>query len=122
MANIISAIINIIDHRHAFISSPNGGGNRMNANGANLEGFVRDAFANTFGSPGGTQRWINTCFSHLGTANYPPDMILIGGDAIEVKQEKKLSQLQLNSSCPIDKLYHNNPKISDKARNCDGGN
>jgi hypothetical protein len=83
---------------------------------------VKDAFAGSFGASGGNQRWVNTCFSHLGSANYPPDMILIGGDAIEVKQEKTLGQLQLNSSCPIDKLYHNNPKISDKVKACDGGN
>lgn len=122
MSNIIKAIINIINHRQAFNGTPNGGGNRMNVNGDSLEGFVKDAFAGTFGSPKGNQRWVNTCFSHLGNAHNPPDMILIGGDAIEVKKEKTLGQLQLNSSCPIDKLYQSNPKISDRARNCDGGN
>lgn len=122
MSNIINAIVNIINNRLAFNGAQNGGGNRMNANGASLEGFVKDAFANTFGSLGGNQRWVNTCFSYLGSANYPPDMILIGGDAIEVKQEKNLGQLQLNSSCPINKLYRNNPKISDRVRFCDGGN
>lgn len=122
MSNIIKAIINIINQRQAFNGAPNGGGSRVNANGASLEGFVKDAFAGTFGSPGKNQRWVNTCFSHLGSANYPPDMILIGGDAIEVKKEKSLGQLQLNSSCPIDKLYHNNPKISYQAKACDGGN
>lgn len=122
MSNIIKAIINIINHRQAFNGAPNEGGNRMNANGATLEGFVKDAFAGTFGVLGGNQRWVNTCFSHLGTANNPPDMILTGGDAIEVKKENGLGKLQLNSSCPIDKLYHNNPKIADSARTCDGGN
>ncbi|MCQ2145930.1 MAG: NgoPII family restriction endonuclease [Bacteroidales bacterium] len=122
MSNIIKAIINIINHRQAFNGAPNGGGNMMNARGATLEGFVKDAFAGTFGAAGGNQRWVNTCFSHLGTANNPPDMILTGGDAIEVKKETGLGQLQLNSSCPINKLYHNNPKISASARTCDGGN
>ncbi len=122
MSNIVNAIINIINYRQTFNGAQNGGGNRMNANGASLEGFVKDAFAGTFGSPGGNQRWVNTCFSYLGAANTPPDIILTGGDAIEVKQEKKLGQLQLNSSCPIDKLYHSNPKLSVKAKACDGGN
>lgn len=122
MSNILNAITNIIIHRQAFAGAPNGGGNRMNANGASLEGFVKDAFAGTFGMPGGNQRWVNTCFSYLGSANYPPDIILTGGDAIEVKKENNLGPLQMNSSCPIDKLYHSNPKISDTAKDCDGGN
>lgn len=123
MSNVIKAIINIITHRQAFNVAPvAGNANRMNARGITLEHFVRDAFAGTFGNPGGNQRWANTCFSYLGGGNTPPDMILLGSDAIEVKKENGVGQLQLNSSYPMDKLYHNNPKLSKDATNCDGGN
>lgn len=123
MSNIIKAIINIITHRQNFNVVPiAGNANMMNARGVTLEHFVRDAFAGTFGSPGGNQRWVNTCFSYLGGGNTPPDMILMGSDAIEVKKENNVGQLQLNSSFPMDKLYHSNPKLSNNASNCDGGN
>ena len=94
----------------------------MNARGVTLEHFVRDAFAGTFGNPGGSQRWSNTCFSYLGGGNTPPDMILKGSDAIEVKKENHVCKLQLNSSFPMDKLHRNNPKLSKAASDCDGGN
>ncbi len=122
MSNVIKAIINIINHRNAFagvVGAP--AANRVNAIGVSLEHFVRDAFAGTFGNAGGNQRWVNTCFSYLGGGNTPPDMILTQSDAIEVKKENGLSQLQLNSSFPKDKLFSTNPKISNAARNCDGG-
>lgn len=123
MSNIIKAIINIINHRHAYNGAPiAANANMMNARGVSLEYFVRDAFAGTFGNLGGTQRWANTCFSYLGGGNTPPDMILMGSDAIEVKKENGVGQLQLNSSFPLDKLYHNNPKLSNAASSCDGGN
>lgn len=123
MSNIINAIINIINHRQAFNGAIiAGNANIMNARGVTLEHFVRDAFAGTFGNPGGNQRWANTCFSYLGGGNTPPDMILMGSDAIEVKKENNVGQLQLNSSFPMDKLYRNNPKLSNAASNCDGGN
>lgn len=123
MSNIIKAIINIITHRQTFNVVPiAGNANMMNARGVTLEHFVRDAFAGTFGNPGGSQRWVNTCFSYLGGGNTPPDMILMGSDAIEVKKENSVGRLQLNSSFPMDKLHHNNPKLSNDASNCDGGN
>lgn len=123
MSNIIKAIINIINHRQAFYAGQTAGNvNMMNARGVTLEHFVRDAFAGTFGNPGGIQRWSNTCFSYLGGGNTPPDMILKGSDAIEVKKENHVCKLQLNSSFPMDKLHRNNPKLSKAASDCDGGN
>ena len=59
-------------------------------------------------------------FSYLGNTNNPPDSILRGGDAIEVKKiENKSSSLALNSSYPKAKLYSNSSMITDACRNCE---
>jgi hypothetical protein len=62
-------------------------------------------------------------FSYLGNQNNPPDFILKGGDAIEVKKiEGFNSRLALNSSPPKDKLRSADERITDECKRCDGGN
>lgn len=121
MSNVIRALINILNCRNAFVAEANNGTNRMNARGVSLEHFVRDAFAGTFGY-NSSQRWANTCFSYIGGGNTPPDIILAGSDAIEVKKDNGIGALQLNSTFPKAHLLRTNPKISNAAKNCDGGN
>ena len=56
----------------------------------------------------------------MGNTNNPPDSILRGGDAIEVKKiENKSSSLALNSSYPKAKLYSNSSMITDACRSCE---
>lgn len=57
-------------------------------------------------------------FSYLGNQNNPPDVILKGGDAIEIKKiQSKSSAIALNSSYPKNKLYSNDPRITKACKN-----
>ncbi|MFL2819275.1 MAG: NgoPII family restriction endonuclease [Candidatus Puniceispirillales bacterium] len=63
---------------------------------------------------------INDYFSYLGEKNHPPDLILNEGDAFEIKTlESATGDIQLNSSFPRDKLEIDDPKLTNKCRNCE---
>lgn len=124
MGNILSAIksivsassLDVIEKSNEIIH------NRANQLGAALEDYVKNAFANCLGqSARGIKHARYQTFSYLGNSNNPPDAMLIGGDAIEIKKLESLgtSQLQLNSSYPKNKLYSDNPKISNECRTCE---
>jgi len=122
MANILTAIKSIIDFTSLDIESITDGNNRMNNMGEGLEAYIKNAFADTFTSESENQKLekINQVFSYTGNKNNPPDMMLLGGDAIEVKKIESLkSNLQLNSSHPKSKLLASNPKISNACRECE---
>jgi hypothetical protein len=90
--------------------------------GEQLENYIKDAIAGSFKMNEEQRRQCYKVFSSLGNQNNPPDAIIKGGDAIEIKKMKSLSaSLQLNSSSPKDKLYRNDPRITKECRNCDGG-
>lgn len=120
--NIIDAIINIVKNpilelKEYFISH-----NRANSMGEALEEYIKDIFSGTLFENDKNKRMeiISEVFSYLGNTNNPPDSILRGGDAIEVKKiENKTSSLALNSSYPKAKLYSNSSMITDACRNCE---
>jgi hypothetical protein len=61
-------------------------------------------------------------FSYLGNQNNPPDLIIAGGDAFEIKKIQSLkSSLALNNSPPKDRLYRDDPRITQHCRIVDGG-
>ena len=95
---------------------------RINAVGEQLEFYMKDALANTFKLPINKKEEIyDGVFSHFGTQNHPPDMIVKNSDAFEVKKiENPNSTLHLNSSPPKNKLRVSDTRITDKCRNCDG--
>lgn len=97
------------------------GSNRANAMGEALEDYIKNAFANTFSSiPSARLSIFNQEFSWLGSQNNPPDIIINGGDAIEVKKiQGTNSSLALNSSYPKDKVYANSPMITAACRACE---
>lgn len=124
MGSILTAIKAIIEESsNTFISSSNRGvQNRANQMGDALEEYVKNAFADCLGADQRTKVVaLNRTFSYLGNSNNPPDAMLKGSDAIEIKKIKSLGtdQLQLNSSYPKDKLYSNNPKIKAECRSCE---
>ena len=127
MGNILSAIksivaissLDVIENPNEIIH------NRANQMGAALEDYVKNAFANCIGkNPKEIIHARSQTFSYLGNNNNPPDAMLIGSDAIEIKKLESLgtSQLQLNSSYPKNKLYSDNPKISSTCRTCEEWN
>lgn len=125
MANVLTAIVNIINNADNHIQRQiQPGNNRANDAGDMLEAFIQDSFANSYGKEGRElNRLLGETFSYLGNNTNPPDMILKGSDAIEVKkiQSFSTSELQLNSSYPKDKIYSDSTLISKYAKECEEG-
>jgi type-2 restriction enzyme ngoPII len=120
--NIIDAIINIVKNPILELKKYSISHNRANNMGDALEEYIKDIFSGTLFEKDKNKRIeiISKVFSYLGNTNNPPDSILRGGDAIEVKKiENKSSSLALNSSYPKAKLYSNSSMITDACRNCE---
>ncbi len=114
MSNIIDAIVNLVQYKNNSLLKNTSGNNRANNSGDGLEEYVKDLFAGTF-SYESTERLEkhNNVFSYLGNNTNPPDAMLRGGDAIEVKKiESPNASLALNSSYPKNKLYASSNMIS----------
>ena len=122
MSNIISAIINLVENPKIELIRKGSSHNRANNMGEALEEYIKDLFANTVDIEDEQIRnvAISTTFSYLGNQNNPPDSMLHGGDAIEVKKiESKNSALALNSSYPKAKLFADSPMIKKECRECE---
>lgn len=88
MSNLLKAITNLVNNPVVEITDYYSGRNRANSVGSALEVYIKDIFANTV-SETNEQNCLTKyeeVFSYLGNQNNPPDMILKGGDAIEVKK------------------------------------
>ena len=117
-ANIIDSIINIVKTEVYDLHSSYVGTNRANAMGDALERYVTDSFANviTGADENARNEKLSQTFSYLGNDTNPPDAMIRGGSALEVKKiQSRNSQLQLNSSNPKSKLYADNPRITRSA-------
>lgn len=94
----------------------------MNGMGDALELYVKDAFANTFDIVDEQERMSKhkEKFSWLGVQNNPPDIMIRGGDAIEVKKNQgPSSNIPLNSSYPKAILKSDSPMITSECRSCE---
>ncbi|MGQ4006472.1 NgoPII family restriction endonuclease [Francisellaceae bacterium CB300] len=119
MSNTLKAIISITKNFNRKLDNISFGNNRANSVGEGLELFVANAF-NDFKEDKAN---LNEIFSFRGSQNHPPDFMLKGGDAIEVKKTgSSNSQLQLNSSHPKNRIYINDPKITNAAKTCEDWN
>lgn len=122
MSNILQAIINIADNSVVRLKENKTGRNTINNIGEALETYIQNAFASTLTETDNIQRnqKVAETFSYLGNQNNPPDIILHGGDAIEVKKiQNKGSAIALNSSHPKNKLHADDPKITNACRSCE---
>ncbi|MDR1772274.1 MAG: NgoPII family restriction endonuclease [Hungatella sp.] len=120
--NIIRAIINLVNNPIIELKQYSESHNRANSMGESLEEYIKDIFAGTVNENDMMVRnkKISQSFSYLGNQNNPPDSIINGGDAIEVKKiENKGSFLALNSSYPKTKIFSNSTMITDACRNCE---
>lgn len=120
--NIIDTIINIVKNPILELKEYSISHNRANSMGEALEEYIKDVFSGTLFEKDENKRMeiISEVFSYLGNTNNPPDSILRGGDAIEVKKiENKSSSSALNSSYPRAKLYSNSSMITDACRSCE---
>lgn len=122
MTNILEAICNIVKHRNFAIRDFYAGRNRANSMGDALENYIKDAFSNTFEYDNEQSRLEKYAeeFSWLGSQNNPPDIMIRGGDAIEVKKTQSAnSSLALNSSYPKADLKYTNPMITSECKTCE---
>lgn len=119
--NIIDAIINLVNNPITELVEYYQGNNRANNSGDALEEYVKDLFANSFNlSESERLEKLSKVFSYLGNNTNPPDALLWGGDAIEVKKiESDNSALALNSSYPKHKIYSSSPMISQACRDAE---
>lgn len=124
MSNILNAIINIINSTQLKLGNYYNSRHRANAEGDNLEEYIKDLFAGTekeYNEQIRLQK-ISEVFSYLGNDSNPPDAMLHGGDAIEVKKiESVQGDIQLNSSHPKCKLRSDSSIITAGCRNAENG-
>lgn len=116
--NIITAIVKLVEGTTLSLDSPQAGHNRANDMGTALEDYIKDLFSDSFGLSENERmdKW-EEAFSYSGNNSNPPDLMLKGGDAIEVKKiETKGASLALNSSYPKHTLKSTNPLINTACR------
>lgn len=115
MANIINAIINLVNNPIVHLKDYYNDKNRVTSLGDTLEEYIKDLFSGTLLEKDEQKRLsiISEQFSYLGNSSNPPDSMLKNGDAIEVKKmENYSSEIQLNSSYPKYKLFSSSSMIS----------
>ncbi|MGL5252761.1 MAG: NgoPII family restriction endonuclease [Moraxella sp.] len=119
--NIINALINLLQNPIIDLQASYVNRNRANSMGDALEHYVQDLFINGFSRTEDERlSLIAQHFSYLGNASNPPDMMLRGGDAIEVKKtESRHADLALNSSYPKAILTLNHPMLTTHCRSAE---
>lgn len=120
--SLLRALFNLKQITDFSLPSHYSSANRMNSMGIALEYFVKDIFCGTLGIKDihEKDKEYPKYLSYIGNANNPPDFIIRKDDAVEVKKiESQTSGLALNSSYPKDKLYSDNPLITDACRKCE---
>lgn len=90
-----------------------------------IEMFAKDIFSDSLGLPrdaeAATTGAHDRTFSFTGERNNPPDFIIRGGDAVEVKRTGAAATvIQLNSSPPRQVLRSDSPYITQQCRDCEG--
>lgn len=122
MPNILTAIKYIVSKPIVEIKERYVGKNRINNIGDALELYIKDSFAETVDIDDELERMkkFSEVFSYLGNTGNPPDLMIKGGDAIEIKKIESIgSGLALNSSYPKDKLYVDNKQITKHCVECE---
>lgn len=121
MTNILRAVQNLIVGHDVHVGEVRESNNRANSLGEAFEIYIKNVFAGAFGLTGTAyQKKIEEVFSYQGSAGKPPDLMIRGGDAIEIKKlQSRDSQIQLNSSFPKNKLHADDSRISSEAKNAE---
>ena len=120
LATIIDALINIAANPISRLSTVSRDGTRINIVGYSLEEYVKNAFADTFEENPTSITHQSQIFSWQGNQNNPPDLILRGSDAIEIKKMGGTGDIALNSSYPHAKLHSSSPMITKDCKRCEG--
>ncbi len=121
MTNVCKALLNILKQPNNQLKETFKSGTKVNRMGDSLEEYIKNCFADTFDQ---TDKEKNVeihskIFSWQGTQNNPPDLILKGSDAIEVKKIGGFGSIALNSSYPKAKLKSSSSMITNECRACE---
>lgn len=123
MTNLLIALKNIVENQNNDLVSQYRSLNRMNSMGEALEFYIKDIFSGSLSETdlSKKEQAYSQKYSYLGNQNNPPDIIIKGGDAIEVKKHigARAGGLALNSSYPKDFLYSDSPMITAACRECE---
>ncbi|MBC5792724.1 MAG: NgoPII family restriction endonuclease [Nanohaloarchaea archaeon] len=122
MVDILDAIINYSEMENRSMSEIYSSTNRINRVGDRLEYFNMDLFCGSFDkeTKDEKEKEYSKHFSWLGNKNHPPDFMIEGGEAFEVKKTtSKAGSIQLNSSHPHQKLSSSYERITEACRNCE---
>jgi len=122
MANLLKALSNIAENPTTHITNFIYPSNRINSIGAAFELYVKDLFCKTLEVDNYNDKYQahQQAFSYMGAQNQPPDFMIVGGDAVEVKKTKSFkSNIALNSSYPKAKLYRDSQYINKNCRECE---
>lgn len=120
--NLLVAFTNLIKNPVTELVSHYSSSIRINNMGDALEFYVKDLLCDSLNEKNLAKKndAYHKYFSYIGNQNNPPDIIIRGGDAIEVKKIEGLrSVIALNSSYPKDKIYSDNPMITQACRDCE---
>lgn len=122
IVNILTAFANIVDKKSSIVEDSYMSSNRINNVGEGLETFIKDIFSNADSQLSQQEKMLKyeETFSFLGNKNNPPDIMIRGGDAIEVKKIQSVSsQIALNSSYPKQTLVSDSHFITQECRNAE---
>ncbi len=119
--NILKAIYNLSKYQDNDLKGIYKGSNRANMTGEALEYYVKDLFCGSL-----EEKDVNKkdkkhsgYFSYIGNQNNPPDFIISGSDAVEVKKIEGIGGIALNSSYPKSKLCSGSTMITQACRDCE---
>ena len=118
MKNILNAITVLVRKNNFCLMNSRKNNNRANSMGDALELYVKNLFADTFDDSETVrlEKW-QSVFSYSGNSSNPPDFMISGGDAVEVKKiESPDATLALNSSYPKQTLKSSSSLISKACR------
>jgi hypothetical protein len=119
MITLISALNNIILNPTNIIRKVTKSGTRINIIGDSLEDYIKNAFAGTFLQNSRNIRVHNQIYSWQGNQNNPPDLIIKGYDAIEVKKIEGTGSIALNSSYPHSTIRSDSKMITADCSKCE---
>lgn len=119
--NILKAIYNLSKYQDNDLKSIYKGSNRANIMGEALEYYVKDLFCGSLEEKNidKKDKKHSGHFSYIGNQNNPPDFIISGSDAVEVKKIEGIGGIALNSSYPKSKLCSGSTMITQACRDCE---
>lgn len=119
--NILKAICNLTKYENNDLRNLYKGSNRATMVGDALEYYIKDLFCDCLKEEDVNKKdkVYSKYFSYIGNQNNPPDLIISGGDAVEVKKIEGIGGIALNSSYPKSKLCSKSTMITQACRDCE---